>query len=86
MTSSVEGLMTSKVLPSTALMNSLLIKLFHVLEVAGKSGAPEDRSLVVSTYRPVGWSYSPVWGVLIFTESPDMIVIANWVSEKTKCE
>jgi hypothetical protein len=51
-----------------------------------KQWSPEDRKPIVPTYRPVGWSYSPVWGVLSFTETSDMIVIANWVSEKTKCE
>lgn len=44
MTSSVEGLITSKVLPSTDLTNSLLMKLFHVSVGATNSGVPELRS------------------------------------------
>jgi hypothetical protein len=39
------------------------------------------------TYRPVGWSYSPVWGVLSFTERPDMIegvLEINWGICRTK--
>lgn len=31
-----------------------------------------------TTYRPVGCSYSPVWGVESFTAVSDMAVKTNW--------
>lgn len=31
-----------------------------------------------TTYRPVGWSYSPVWGVDSFTTVSDMAVKMEW--------
>lgn len=57
-TSSVAGLMTSKVWPSTPLTNSLLMKLR-----AGRGQLGDGLNRVNGTYRPVGCSYLPVCGV-----------------------
>lgn len=70
MTSSVEGLMTSNVLPSTDFTNSLLMNLFamlvYVFQVNRMHRACFRRisDATGRTYRPVGCSYSPVCGVL----------------------
>jgi hypothetical protein len=88
MTDSSAGLMTSKVLPSTAFTNSLLMKLDRLsakssfmrgrLSSHNKEGQTEEEPNIGPreelTYRPVGWSYSPVCGVLSLTERPDMVI------------
>jgi hypothetical protein len=91
MTDSSVGLMTSKVLPSTALTHSLLMKLSHWLAVGPvrkkKTGVVprhtprhcEDGFRAVLTYRPVGCSYSPECGVLSLVVNPDMMSVV-WVS------
>ena len=58
MTSSVVGLMTSKVLPSTPLTNSLLMNLRAVVSSHRLQSGGE-----IVAYRPVGCSYLPVVGV-----------------------
>jgi hypothetical protein len=61
MTFSVDGLMVSKVLPSTPWTNSLLMKLScHVmsansLKETSKCGVRSEEARLL-TYRPVGWS------------------------------
>lgn len=86
MTSSVDGLMTSKVLPSTAFTNSLLMKLIDV-SIEDTEALQSPRRISETgylTYSPVGCSYSPVWGVVSFT---DVIAKANWgIWTKQSCE
>jgi hypothetical protein len=62
-TSSVEGLITSNVLPSTPLTNSLLMNLVSKrIRVRAVETCWGKR--VEATYSPVGWVYLPVEGVV----------------------